>query len=42
MVLLVVLVVVGRSRVHDAHLDGSLGLVGGGLSGGLHVDVKHE
>lgn len=39
-VLLVVLIVVGRSRVHDAHLNGSLRLVGGGLSGGLHVDVE--
>jgi hypothetical protein len=39
MVLLVVLTVVSRSRVHDAHLD-SLGLVGGGLSSGVHVDVK--
>jgi hypothetical protein len=39
MVLLVVLTVVSRSRVHDAHLD-SLGLVGGGLSSGVHVDVE--
>lgn len=32
MVLLVVLTILNRSRVHNAHLYGSLGLVSGGLS----------
>jgi len=39
LMLLVGLGVVGRSRVHDAHLHGSLRLAGGGLSSGRHVEV---
>lgn len=39
-VLLVALTVLGRSRVHSTHLDGSLGLVGGSFGSGLHVVVE--